>query len=436
MKPHRFRRRAAPLILAVLGAAPSATARVPTAGLAAEVSGDTLTLDFAAVRRLASRRSPELLARRREADAAAGRLRQARTYPYNPTVSIRSVEVGSGRTLDAYQGEVGQELEWAGQWGLRQDVARSEAERAVFLADDAERRIVAAASVTFLAALAAEERLELAEQIELLNTRLLSAAGERLEAGAISELEMNLARIEAGRAQARVLAERRDARSARLALRRALALPRAQPLRLVAALPDAPDPAALDPDSLVEVALARRPDASATRRDVEAARAAQKLAGRERWPNLTVALPFERPGAAAGSLVGVSVGVSVPLWNRNQGTRDEKLADAARARSELDDADLAVRTEVDDALQRYVGARAEESLGRASVRDPARANQALLEAAFRSGKIDLPTLLLVRNQLLDAELSYWDSWLQYRAELVRLEAAIAEPLTDEAPGDA
>jgi hypothetical protein len=53
---------------------------------------------------------------------------------------------------------------------------------------------------------------------------------------------------------------------------------------------------------------------------------------------------------------------------------------------------------------------------------PARANQTLLETAFVSGKIGLPTLLLLRNQLLDAELSYWDAWLAARAASVELQA--------------
>jgi cobalt-zinc-cadmium efflux system outer membrane protein len=290
--------------------------------------------------------------------------------------------------------------------------------------------------VTFLEALAAQERLRLAEDIQLLNATLESAARDRLEAGAISQMEMNLAHIEAGRAQTRVLAERRNAHTALLELRRSLALADDCPLRLVAELPPAPDPEALDADSLVQVALERRPDAAATRAGLGAAEASARLAGRERWPNLHLSVPFERAEGARSSLIGLAVGLSVPLWNRNQGRLDEARAEVGRSGAELDDIELAVRTQVQDALQRYVSASAEERLAGASVRDPARANQALLEEAFRSGKIDLPTLLLIRNQLLDAELSYWDSWLQLRAELVLLDAATAKPTTDDEPGDA
>jgi outer membrane protein, heavy metal efflux system len=397
--------------------------------------GDTLVLTLGGAGRLASERNPGLLAARRAADAAAGRLRQARLYPYNPEVALRSVEMGGGRTFDAYEGEVSQEIEWAGQWGLRIDAARGEAKQQAFLTSDAERQIAAHAAVAFLEALAAQERLRLAEDIRTLNARLASAARDRLESGDISQMEMNLAQIEAGRAQTRVLAERRNAQTALLELRRSLALTEDRPLRLLADLPAPPDPEGLDADSLVQVALERRPDAVAMRAGLGAAEASARLAGRERWPNFRLSIPFERPDGARSRLVGLAVGLSVPLWNRNQGTLDETSAEVARSQAELDDVRLAVRTEVQDAYQRYVSASAEERLAGASVRDPARANQVLLEEAFRSGKIDLPTLLLIRNQLLDAELSYWDSWLQLRTELVRLDAATAKPTLDDEAGE-
>ncbi|NJD20866.1 MAG: TolC family protein [Gemmatimonadetes bacterium] len=419
-----------PLLLFAQGAGALVPQR-PDPGTTPGATADTLVLDLAEARRLASRQNPYLLSRRREAEAARGRLRQARVYSFNPEVSLRSVEVGGGRTLRAYEGEISQELEWAGSWGIRAAVAEREAEREALLADDAGRQTLSAVATLFLSALAAQERLRLAEELQSMNDRIVSAAKERLEAGEISQLEMNLARIEGGRAKSWVLAEGRNARTAVLELRHALALEEGRPLRFVSDLPPAPDPATLDGDSLVRVALARRPDAGARRADLAASQPSARLAGRERWPNLLLSVPFEKPEGAGQALVGVAIGLSVPLWNRNQGRRDEARAVVARARAELDDAELQVRRDVQDALQRYASASAEERLAAEEVRDPARANQALLEEAFRSGKIDLPTLLLVRNQLLDAELSYWDSWLQLRTELVLLDAATAEPTTDD-----
>ena len=78
-----------------------------------------------------------------------------------------------------------------------------------------------------------------------------------------------------------------------------------------------------------------------------------------------------------------------------------------------------------DAYQSYALAAEEARIFENDVLQPARANQQLLETAYREGKIDLPALLLLRNQLLDAELSYWDAWLAHRRSLVALQSATA-----------
>jgi len=390
--------------------------------------GDTLALTLVDARRLALSRNPELRARRQFVGMARGRLRQARVFRFNPEFLLESEQVGKGRTLDAYEGEVAQEFEWAGQRGLRIRTARIDVARTEHATRDAERLTAAAAAAAFYRSVAAERRVELAQKMLTLNEELLSAVSDLLESGAISVLEANLARIESGRARARVLEERRDARSAMLALRRTLGLRDDQPLRLSHDVPAAPDPATMELASLVERALARRPDLHAAASDVELSRSRMKLAGREAIPNLRLSMPFDRLNGPGSRQIGIGVGLSIPLWNRNQGTVDALRADVRRAEYGRQAAELAIRAEVADALQRYASASAEESFAETALLQPARTNQALLAEAFSAGTIDLPTLLLVRNELLDVELDYWNSWLERRLELVRLEAVTAEPL--------
>jgi len=76
-------------------------------------------------------------------------------------------------------------------------------------------------------------------------------------------------------------------------------------------------------------------------------------------------------------------------------------------------------------VQAYRAASEETGIYETSVLEPARKNSQLLETAYRAGKLALPTLLLLRNQLLDAELGYWDAWLTRREALVQLQAAMA-----------
>jgi outer membrane protein TolC len=119
----------------------------------------------------------------------------------------------------------------------------------------------------------------------------------------------------------------------------------------------------------------------------------------------------------------------VPLFNRNQGEVQARRA-AARG-AELERAAVAsrVRAEVESAFRAYQAAAGEVEVLERTVLGPARDNLRLLETAYREGKIGLPVLLLVRNQVIDAEQDYWSAWLAERDAESQLRAAVGLPLS-------
>lgn len=401
--------------------------------------GDTLTLTIEEAQRLALSRNPAFRAERQEAEIARGQLRQARVYPFNPELAFDAPGVGAAGALGEYEARLTQEVEWAGQRGLRIRAARVGLDRAESGVRDAARQTLADVSSAFYTALAAERRLAVARELAQLNQQLLAATRIQAREGEISSMDANLADIEAGRARARVLSAQREATETRLELQRLTGLAPDQEIRLQDAV-SAPVPAvALDQDSLVAMALRRRPDLVASSRAVDQAEALTRLARREAIPNLSIGAFVERqelytpeaPGAPFGASryesprVGLGVSLPVPLWNRNQGLVAERKAQTEQARLGREATALAVRTEVTTALRAYEAAREEARVFENDVLEPARTNQQLLETAFRAGKVGLPTLLLLRNQLLDAELGYWDAWLAERRASVALQAATA-----------
>ncbi len=348
--------------------------------------------------------------------------------PFNPEFSLESEQVGAGRTLQAYEGEVSQEVEWAGQRGLRRAVAREDVARADALVRDAERVTLQAAAEAFYRAAAAQRQLDVATEVMELNLRLMDAAQRMREAGEVSRLEENLARVESGRAQARVMELRREAESAFLELRRILALPDDAALAVrVGASP--PEPEGLDADSLTRVALERRPDLAGVAAEVEMNRSLLRLVNREALPNLRLSIPFDRLEGPGSEKIGVGVGLSIPLWNRNQGEADAVRAEVDRARRNREALEWRIRVEVLDALQRYRSATQEERMARRTVLEPVEESHPMLEEAYRAGKMDLPTVLLTRNALLDAELDYWNSWMERRLEWTRLQATVSAGLS-------
>ena len=408
--------------LALMLAAWSVPARICAQGM---TTPDTIRLTLAEAQQLSLQRNPAFLADAEARAIARGELRQAHALLPNPQLEIEAPGAATDGGFGRYEAALSQEIEWAGQRGLRIDAAEGGVRRATQLVRDAARLTLADASVAYYATVAAARRLDVVEEIFDSNQRLLAAVRTQVSEGEISALEGSLAEIEVARARARVLSARREARSAELALKRAIGLGPSAAIELDDELPDVPPPPSLQPDSLVQLALERRPDLAARSTAIAQLETSARLARREAIPNLEISSLIEREEASGETRFGIGVGLPFPVWNRNQGTAASVRAEAQQAGWSRAATELQIRTEVADAYQAYVTANEEADIFERDVLQPAQENQRLLEIAYREGKIDLPALLLLRNQLLDAELSYWDAWLARRESLVELESATA-----------
>lgn len=428
-----------------------AVAQQPTeagrAGPAAVSAGDTVVLTLADAEERAMEANPALQAERRLQGIAEGELRQTEVYPHNPVVEFEAETLdpaAGANTFSRYEAVIAQELEWAGQWGLRQDAAAYGVDEASALISDAERLTLAEAREAFYGAVAAQRRAEVAADIAELTRRLGEATRTELEEGEVSVLDANLAEIESGRGRARLLSAERQRESAFLELKRVIGMTPATPIQVDVRLAEPgppganagdagsmPDPAALSEDSLVDVAFERRPDLRGADAAVAQARELERLSRREAIPNLHLLAPIRRRGAGAETDIGIGVGLSVPVWNRNQGTTDAREAALLRSRHRQEAVNLRVRTEVRNAVQAYRRASEEREALESSVLGPADTNLDLLEESYRAGKIDLTTLLLLQNQLLDARLEYWDAWLAQRRAHARLRAAVGDTSSQE-----
>lgn len=392
---------------------------------------DTTTLTVDEARRLALRQNPALLADLQRIGVAAADLRAAQTYPFNPALEIESPGSFTDRTADRYEIRLGQDVEWAGQRGLRIDAARAGVAATRTGALDDVRVVLAEVERTWFALASAGRRLAVATDIRMLNDRLLDAVRVQLAEGEVSLLQANLLEIEAARARARVLSAHREMVEAELALIRLTGLPTSSTVRAAGIdgvgsnwSPDASLP------ELSLFALDHRPDLLAARAGVERAESLRSLATREALPNVRISGIADREGSGAPTRFGLALAVPIPLFDRNQGLRARRVVEGNEAALTVEATALLVRTEVADAYRAWQAARQEVDLFESGVVAPARENQRLLETAYQEGKLDLATLLLLRNQLLDAELGYWEAWERQRQAEVALRSATAILLDD------
>ncbi|MEK9503007.1 TolC family protein [Gaopeijia maritima] len=396
-----------------------------------EPPSDTTALTVDEARRLALHQNPALLADLQRLGAAAADLRTAQTYPFNPALEIEAPGSFTDRTDDRYEIRLGQDIEWAGQRGLRIDAAEAGVTAAQAGALDDVRVVLADVERTWFSLASAGRRLAVATDIRMLNDRLLDAVRVQLAEGEVSLLQANLLEIEAARARARVLAAHREVVEAELALIRLTGLPASSTVRAVGI--DSVDSNWGSSASLPELslfALDHRPDLLAARAGVDRAESLRSLATREALPNVRISGIADREGTGAPTRFGLALTVPVPLFDRNQGPRARRVVEANGAAMTVEATELRVRTEVADAYRAWQAAGQEVGLFERGVVAPARENQQLLETAYQEGKLDLATLLLLRNQLLDAEMGYWDAWERQHHAEVALRSATAILLAD------
>ena len=411
----------------------------PAAALARREASDTMRLTIADARAAALRANPELAATRLETEIARGLLRQAGVVRFNPSADVLSAGA-SGNGLEL---SVSQEVEIAGQRGARRAVARAGVARAQFTVADAARLTLADVGRAFYRAVAADRRAALATEVLQLNERLAQVSTRQLREGEISKLDYNLAIVEVGRARARALAARREQQQSVIALRRVTGLPAELPLIAVfdssvhrhvvldslnvpsrTIIVDVGAPGDATVVQLVARALAQRPDLAERGAAVAQAEADVSLARRQALPNLVTRVLTAQNAAGTGQSLRPGVGLSIPLFNRNQGEIETRRAIARRVVLERSATATLVRAEVESALRAYEAAAGEVEVLETTVLGPARDNRRLLEAAYREGKVGLPVLLLIRNQVIDAEQEYWSAWLAERDAIAALTAAV------------
>ncbi|MFP2923777.1 TolC family protein [Pyxidicoccus sp. 3LG] len=372
---------------------------------------------------LALERSPRLLSAQAEAAVAQARLTGASLLVQdNPELeaAVGPRRRESGNTVDVSVG-VSQRLEIFGQRGARRDAAEATLSASESRLQAVRVDLAAEVRQAFARSLAAEQELRLAEDGLTLAARALQAAEQRLQAGDASRIEVNTARVELGQAsRARVRAvQRRVQALGELRLLLGMepgdeVVPEGN-LRVEAA----PVPAL---SVLLEQAAAQRADLKAARAEVEAAQAEARLASRDALPRPRLGASYSREEDA--HIIQGTLGIDLPLFNRNQAARGVSTARALQAERALAATERFVRSEVGLALERYRTALAAADVYGDDVLAAVQENLKLVNEAYLAGKVDFLELLVIRREALDASRGYIEALEEFNAAAAQLKKSV------------
>lgn len=386
---------------------------------AAEQSPKRLTLQQAVEGALA--RSPALRVRMAEVEQAESRLLTARTYLFNPEIGVEGARRSNvGSTTDR-EVRIGQEFEIGGQRRRRTGAASAEldASRSGLLRE--ERLLVARVRAVFVEALRTRELRNVEQANTELARSLSDIAHKRFESGATAQMEVNLARVQAGRAERDLLLAEAADDVARAVLAEVVGLDPVQPPELDGDL-DLQSRQIPPLSEFLKVALERRGDLQSFRSSIEAARVQIELARRRRVPNLEVEAFYGREDRT-DRLVGGEIRIRLPIFNRNQGEIAEARATYRRTEAESETKEIQVRRESTAALSRYRAAHAASSHLEQEVLGTLEDNLRLLQRSFEAGKTGWAELLVFRREFVDVQREYIETRTDARLAGIEIDLA-------------
>lgn len=370
---------------------------------------------------------PDLALREADVRVAEGETVRALTPLYNPELSADygrgSADGRHGSNLDF---GVEQTIELGGKRGKRMSVAaalleatRARRERVRTLVAQRVRR-------AYTLAVIANKRLASAREAEAIADEVKSFADQRLELGAGTLLEVNVASAARGRAVADRLAAEQTVRAARAELAAAVGD------RTNAALAPSTDTIewsvpTLTEDEFVARALSSRGDLTAAGADVAAAEAEVALARALGAPDVAVRVGRSRGWVDQETANRVGVSFSVPLFNRNQGGRAVAQAQMDRARTLETALRQIVERDARAAFGRYRYAREAQDAFDRDVVEKLSENLALARESLRAGKIGLLEFNVVRRDLVETRRAFLDAMIEVAEARAAVDAAAGGP---------
>jgi cobalt-zinc-cadmium efflux system outer membrane protein len=384
----------------------------------------------------------ELLAARKEIDAASALVKQA-AFRANPKVdaSVAKTITGTDNTITV-NGML--PLELGGRRPARIRVAERELEMRRQDVADRERMIAAAVRVKFGEAMAAVLKLGFDEDLIATSQHGYNLVAARVTEGGTAPLEQNMLLVELNRLRSMRESAEGKTQIEMLELRNLIGMAPDEPLRLRGDFNDviAPLPSLAD---ATERALTERPDLKLAKTAESFAEARIEQARSEGRLDASLIVGYQRMDFGyplngindagqlrpiQGSFHYFTVGVSLdlPVRNKNQGAIEAAVAEAEGAKRRREFLELTVRREVASAYAQYNSSARATEIFRVGVKDQASANLDVVRQTYELGSKTLIDYLGEQRRSIDLQNEYIDALLDTYKARVEIKRAVASPI--------
>src|ERR1700728_1504612 len=364
--------------------------------------------------------------------AAEGRKKQSGLYP-NPTVGYQGEQIRGGSFHGGEQGFfVQQDIVLGGKLGLNRKIFDQELRQAETEAEEQKVRVVTNLRMSYIQALAAQQTLELRQNLSKLADDAVETSHQLANVGQADAPDTLESEVEAQQAQLAVTMAEQNQQRVWKALSAVAGNPRLPLTSLEGSLEDT---LPVNADVLVEKIVNDSPAVRIAELGVKRAEAALTRAKREPIPDLQIRGGMQQNGELLsepnGRPVGLQgfadVGVRIPIFNRNQGNISTAKADVERAKHEVERVKLVLRERAASVVQNYTFSQTAVDRYKNQMIPRAQKAYEMYANKYQEMAAAYPQVLIAQRTLMQLQVSYITALETFATSAVSLQSYL---LTD------
>lgn len=371
---------------------------------------DPKTVSVEELQEMALRNNPTLAQATANIRSAEARKQQAGLYP-NPIVGYQGEQIRGGFYRGGEQGFfVQQDIVMGGKLGLNRKILEPEKQQAETEAGEQKMRVLANVKMSYILALAAQQTLELRQNLSKLAHDAVETSHQLANVGQADTPDVLEAEVESEQAALAVTMAEQIQQRVWKELAAVVGNPKLPLMRLTGKLEDTPS---VNSNELVESIVNDSPVVKIADLSVKRAEAALERAKREPIPdlqlrgglqqNLELSESSRRPVGWQGF---AEVGVRIPIFNRNQGNIAASRADIERAKREVERVKLVLREHVARIVQNYTYSQTAVDRYKNQMLPRAQKAYDLYMRKYNEMAAAYPQVLIAQRTLMQLEVSY------------------------------
>ncbi len=184
----------------------------------------------------------------------------------------------------------------------------------------------------------------------------------------------------------------------------------------------------LNPETIIEKALTSSPEIIEKNKILESKEINYRLTKKEYYPDFTFTGTISKKPDPYEDMWGLSVSINIPLFykKRQEPMVREAISEKEESFHELETKRLNVSSMVYDTYNMYTTGKETMKLYKEALIPKARENFEVTLTNYRSGKIELTSVIKALNTLIDTELNYLNRVMEYKMAIIRLYTLMGE----------